>query len=155
MTYEEAGDALAGLFWSSFGVASQNLLGYTPKVFWPFESSGDQAPSDKVWLRVTRATISEELAGYGEGEGNIGMANRRYDVTGLYAIQIFCPQVMPNAERKLGQLAMAAKDSLQGKHDPTNFLQCKNVTIKEQPSEKVWYRVNVVCDFEYQEVKNR
>jgi hypothetical protein len=150
MNYSESTDALLTLFWDGFKPEAVALLGYTPKVYWPDQQETGTPDTTKVWLRVSRRDLPSKLSGYGEGNNQ---STKRYDCAGFLYIQMFYPQSDGSASSKFPLLASAAKDSLQGKHDPTNYLWIRDCTIAPLDPEASWFRKNVVVDFTYQEIK--
>jgi len=149
MTYDEAGDALNALFFPTFKPFATTVLGYMPTIYWPFQTEPTSAPIDKAWLRVSRRSLPKQLDGFGEGNANKAA---RYSTIGLMYIQLFYPQSDKNAAKNLPKLAEFLQACFIGKHDPTNLLWCRDVTIKELDSEKTWFRVNVVVEFIYQDI---
>lgn len=150
MTYEEASEALNKMFWDTFKVEALAILGYVPTVYWPFVTEPTSAPIDKVWCRVSRKTNPKELAGFGEGNANFAA---RYDTDGLYYVQMFYPQSDKSASSKFTKLAQIAESCFLGKHDPSNLLWVRSVETKELDSEKTWFRLNVIIEFTYQEIR--
>lgn len=149
MNYEESTSAMNKMFWDEFRPKAQALLGYVPTVYWPNTVVPNPAPTNEFWCRVSRKTIDERLAGFGEG----GPSIRRYDVRCIYYVQMFYPHTDKWANKNLPKLAQFAKDSMQGKNDPTNVLWSREVKIDELDIEKAWFRSNIVAVFEYQEIK--
>lgn len=150
MTYIESNDVIFKLV---FGVVSGSIaatLGYTPLVFWPDKSEKEPAPTDKAWLRVSRATMGERLSGFSDGESQ---SIRRYDVTSKLYVQFFYPASDKNSSVKFPVIVQAMKDALRDRHDDNNELWTRESVVKEVDSEKAWFRKNVVVDFEYQEIK--
>lgn len=150
MIYDEAGDALNLMFWPSFKDEAKTILGYMPTVYWPLQVEPEKAPVDKFWMRVTRRTNPKTLAGFGEGNADYAA---RYDESGTLYLQLFYPQCDKAASTKFPKLAEFLQACFLGKNDPTNILWCRDVAIKELDSEKAWFRINVVVDFKYQDIK--
>lgn len=150
MTYAEANDAIYALFWPTVKGPVSDLLGYTPLVFWPDKVEKQQAPTDKVWMRVSRKTLGELLAGFSD---DTNQSARRYDVTAVLYVQLFYPQSDANSSVNFSEVVQLVKDSLSDKHDPTNWLWTRASSVDELDSDRSWFRKNVVTQFEYQEIK--
>lgn len=151
MTYDDAGDALNKMLWDDFKPQAQAILGYVPTVYWPFQTEPTSAPTDKFWMRVSRKNLPKTLSGFGEGNANKAA---RYDVKGNLFIQMFYPQADKNAAKNLPRLAEIAEACFLGKHDPSNLLWCRDIAVNPLESEKGWFRLNVVVEFIYQDIRS-
>jgi hypothetical protein len=151
MNYSESNDAIFKMLWPVVSGDISSLLGYTPLVYWPDKVEKATAPTDKVWMRVSRKTLGgPSLAGFTD---DTAQSARRYDVAALLYVQVFYPQSDANASDKFPAIVQMITDALGDKHDPTNILWTRSSSVDELDSERSWFRKNVVTQFEYQEIK--
>lgn len=154
MTYEESNAAIFSILLSGFKTQAAIIIGYDPTIYWPFQTRPQNAPVDKIWLRVSRKTVLETQAGPASGETINGSRSlRRFDVDAMLFVQLFVPTNTREADKLIPQISQLIKDSLQGKASADNWLHVGDTTIDEQTNEQNWFRVGVSSEFKYQELK--
>lgn len=150
MTYAEANTVMFGMFWPAFKAECVRVLGYEPMVYWPDKKEGTVAPTDKLWLRVSRQTTNRKLRGMGN---SLNQSRQLYVTPGILFIQLFYPQSDTNSSMTFGPLAEFLSNLLLEKASADNLLWTRDSYIVELSSESSWFRKNVVTTFEYQDVK--
>lgn len=149
MTYDEAYDEIMTLFntaWEAQG-------GAAPKVFW--EDLAADAPKDEVlpesrppeWARASMRFLDGQQGAFVLDTGG---APKKWERFGLVTIQIFTPA--GTGLRRAGPLAKVVVDAFEGKSTPGGawFRNVRRVDVGRSGS---WFQVNVIANFEYDEVK--
>jgi len=147
-TYVGARNELHAFFKARFDAVAAGIIGYLPEVVYRNNERPTKPGSDKYWLRVSIQTVFAEQTALGECE-NVG--TRRYTETGLYFIQIFGPKSDNGADGKVAALADALREGYRGKATE-HHIWFRNARINELTPEELFYRSNVVTEFEYDEV---
>lgn len=149
--YIDATDSMYDLFLTGFKEPAKELLGYIPEIRWRNKEEKAKPPTDKFWCRVSVFTEDEE-------QTNVSVVRvdekyiRRYTTYGVIIIQIFCPKSVKNSD-KLGQkLSNISKLCFRGKKADCGII-FRNSRINDGiPPEELFYRFNVISDFEYDEI---
>jgi hypothetical protein len=145
-TYEEAVDQIFGIFKTAWDAGASAIVGYTPEVLYPGVEEPKTMPKDKYWSRISQQTADEPQTGMRNGENG-----QRYTTSGLVFVQIFCPKSESLGLTNGRLLANLARNSYRG-----NATDCKvwfrNARIVELDPEENWYRLNVVAEYEYDEI---
>lgn len=121
------------------------LLGYQPVVVYQGVESTVVMPTDKIWMRVSQQTIIEEQATLSGND-----LKRRYTSEGLSYIQMFIPKttgVYTNGTK----IAEYIKKAFRGKQT-ANCITFRNVRIQELAPEEAWFRLNVVSEYQYDQI---
>jgi hypothetical protein len=105
-----------------------------------------EVPSSGAWARVmVKHSYGEQATLSGE------TGQRRFRHTGIITVQIFTPtgdgQVLND------QLIAIAKGAFEGVTTSPGRIMFRNVRINEVGQDGQWFQVNVLADFEYDEVK--
>jgi len=150
VAYDEGLDEIFALFSAAWLANTFAIVGYVPDVRWPDVEEPAKPPSDKFWARVSTTTLTEEqctLCGCVEQPGL-----RRYEIAGLVFVQIFCPKQLATASELGKKLAMIARGAFRGKQTEPGRIWFRNTRINPLPPEALFYRYNVVSEFEFDEI---
>lgn len=139
-------DEICSLFWSKWNSAETSaIVGYVPDVFWPMLEE-DEPDSSKFWARLSIQSENEEQTCFRGSD-----LTRRYTGSGTIFVQLFCPKSEFGNVNKGRTLAQVAQAAFRGK-----ATQCgiwfRNVRIIELSAENLYYRFNVIADYEYDEI---
>lgn len=148
-TYPVAVSAIfkAGVDAITAGAAA--LVGYTPDMrFQGFEKNG-KPDGSKFWLRFSQQTVNERQATLSTCAGLPGQ--KRYTTTGIVFVQFFCPRSLQTGMELGRKLAILARDAYRG-HALDDSIWFRNARINELAPESDSYRLNVVADYEYDEL---
>lgn len=146
-TFKDATDEICGAFWQAWNAAEvSSLVGYVPDVRWPFVEEPEKPEASKYWARVSIQTVFEEQTALAGSD-----SKRRYTASGLVFVQLFCPKSRSDAGEIGRKLAEIARNSFRGKSTPGN-VWFRNARINELSPENLFYRLNVVAEFEYDEI---
>lgn len=145
-THQEATDTMFAQLNNLWVTDSAAIAGHTPNIYWPNIEEPIVKPVGKYWLRMTRQTVIQS-------QSNLAGADqlRRYTTRGLLSLQLFAPMMLVSSGIVLVQLAQLVQNAYRGV-TTANGIWFRNVTIKELPADGRYYRCNVTCDFQYDEV---
>lgn len=144
-TYFDARDSLyAKLILNTAEVIA--LVGYVPKIVYQGVESIDKLPTDEFWMRISQQTVLEEQATLSGND-----LKRRYTTDGLLFVQIFIPKTLPQNYAIGVKLAVFVKNLYRGKQTE-DCIWFRNVRIQELPAEDAWNRLNVVAEYQYDEI---
>lgn len=146
ISYDEARDEMYAFFRTHFNLVAAGIVGYVPQVVYRNNEPTGKPPSDKFWLRVSIQTVQAPQTAFGENCGSIG--KRRYTESGLFFIQLFAPKSLNGSDEVLSKFAKALRDGYRGK-TTTNGIWFRNARVNELTPEELFYRSNVVTEFEY------
>lgn len=143
--YSDARDELFAQFSGAVpGIAL--LLGYQPLIVYQGKDSLVKSPVDQFWFRISQQTVLEEQSALAGND-----LKRRYTTDGLVFVQIFIPKTAPqNYALGLG-FANSIKNAYRGKQT-SSCMWFRNVRIQELPPEDAWFRLNVVAEYQYDEI---
>lgn len=103
-------------------------------------------PVDKFFVRVSQQTALEQQANL---TGND--LKRRYTTDGLIFAQIYSPKADVQNYALATKLAALIKTAFRGKQTE-GCIWFNNVRIRELPAETAWYRLDVVAEYQYDEI---
>lgn len=150
MTYTEAIDAIFGAFRERWvdGDATA-IAGYLPAV----QYMGNTQKAGQDWSKhfavITQQTVKEEQSTISCCVGENG--KRRYTTYGLVFVQLFAPKG-PAGQDQCRKLAIIAKSAYRGQTAGDGAIVFRNVRINELEPEENCYRINVVSEYEYDDI---
>lgn len=101
-------------------------------------------PRDAQWGRMRiRHTLAEQSA--------MSDTVARFEKIGTVTIQIFASLELDEPANRAADLAQIAKGAFEGKKTPSQ-VWFRNVTVNEIGVDDAWYNINVLADFEYDEL---
>jgi hypothetical protein len=106
----------------------------------------EKMPVDKFWSRVSIQTVIEEQTALAGND-----LKRRYTSNGVVFVQLFIPVIRLPDYEKGTKLAQLIKTAFRGKQTE-NCIWFRNTRIQELPKENAWFRINVVSDYQYDEI---
>ena len=149
ITASEARDEIFTLFKTTWDAGSPSLVGYVPTIEWQGVQPRGTPVASKHWCRASLQNVSEGQASLSISEGAPG--RKRYTAFGLVFVQIFSPRSEANGFENGLLLSQVAKGAFRGKTTPGK-VWFRNVRMQELEPEDSFYRLNVVAEFEYDEV---
>ncbi len=136
MTFEEAIDEMQTMLFAAWTPTGH-------KLFW--ESVRDQRETDNTaWA----ASVIRHATGSQDSLGGIG--NRSFLRQGVMIVQVFTP--VGNGLQESYQLAKVITDAFEGKSSPLG-VWFRRVRINEIGKDGMFQQLNVIIEFEYNEVK--
>lgn len=149
LTPSEARDEMFSLFSVAWATDAPAIAGYAPEVRWQGKEEPAAPDASKFWVRVSTQHVFEEQKSLTTEV--TGQGKRRYEVSGLIFVQLFCPKSNPRATEQGYLLAQVARAAFRGKSTPGN-VWFYNVRINELPEEDQFYRFNIIGEYEYDEI---
>jgi len=147
--YSEARNQMFALFKAAWDAGSAAIVGYVPEVRWQDNELADKPQSGKHWCRASTQSVIERQATLSDCVGEPG--KKRYESAGLVFVQLFAPKSVANASEKAQQLAVIARNAFRGK-STAGGIWFYNVRINNLAAENLFYRFNVVAEYEYDEI---
>lgn len=136
-TYAQAVDDILGVFKTAWDTTGWIAL-YT-------NVKGDTPSGEDPWARVNL-----QHTGGGQASLTGGLGTTRWGREGFLTVQVFAPagEGLSGAHT----LAKIISDAFEGT-STVNGVWFRNVRVNEVGEDGDWYQVNVVIDFEYDEIK--
>lgn len=147
--YPNAVDEMYKAFNDYWIANSAAVAGYVPEIRWHGKEKADAPEGNKFWVRVSTKSVFEEQISLSSSVSEDG--RKRYTGYGLVFVQLFCPKSVTNSIYLGRQLAQIAKKAYRGKSTPSK-IWFRNVRINELDAENVWYRFNIISDYQYDEI---
>ncbi len=145
LTYLQARDEIFAQL-NTAKAAIALLLGYTPPIVYQGIDKESSPDVSKLWFRASIQTVQQPQATLSGND-----LKRRYTTDGLLFVQIFIPK-SNSQDYKLGlQVAELIQKAFRGKRTE-NCVVFRNVRFQELPAETAWNRVNVVAEYQYDEI---
>ncbi len=148
-TFSEASDEINSQFWLAWKAGAAAIVGYLPEVRWQNDQETETPDGSKFWARVSQQIV---LASQTTLANQVsGPDKKRYTASGLVFVQIFCPKSLTTSDQLGRQLAELAQNAYRGK-STSGCIWFRNVRINPLPPEALFYRFNVVAEFEYDDI---
>lgn len=126
--------------------STASIIGEALIVNYQGVSTEEKKPVDKFWSRISIQTVIEEQTALAGND-----LKRRYTSNGVVFVQLFIPVVRLPDYEKGTKLAHLIKTAFRGKQTE-NCIWFRNTRIQELPQENAWFRINVVSDYQYDEI---
>lgn len=147
--YSEAVDQMYELFTERFTANAAAIVGYVPEIRYLDDGKADLPDRSEVWVRISPQPVTREQASLSNDVFTKG--KKMYTTGGLVFIQLFFPKSYENAaavSRKLGQMIVEIFNG-------TSTAGCvwfRNTRVYPVPSEELFYRSNVVTEYQHDEI---
>lgn len=148
-THTGARNEINKLFNTAWQANAGAVAQYVPPVEWQGVQPKDTPNTSKHWARVSIQTVLEDQTTLSSCEGQPGQ--KRFTASGLVFVQIFSPKSLGDGFKVGGLLAEVARNAFRGKTTDSH-VWFRNVRINELEPEDLYYRHNVVAEFEYDEL---
>ena len=147
--YEGARDEIFALLNVAWLAGAAAIVGYVPEIRWQGVTKETKIDESKFWARVSMQSVGGEQASLSNCAGVIGQ--KHYTDFGLIFVQLFAPMAAQQATLKLGRLAMLARNVYRGV-STDNKVWFRNARINNLDDELQFHRLNVVAEYEYDEL---
>lgn len=147
--YDDAIDEMKSQFWLAWSADTTAIVGYVPETRWQNNEKPDKPDNAKFWVRVSVLNAGEAQSTLSNCVGEPG--KKRYTSAGLVYIQLFCPKTVVNADKLGQQLSKVARNAYRGKKT-AGGIWFRNVRIIPVNAEELFYRFNIIAEYEYDEL---
>ena len=123
------------------------LIEYTPEIRFPRVVYKDAINPALHWGRMSLQTVMSNQAafcGYENGK-------KKYEESGIVIIQLFAPKDRVEAAEEQDKFAQIARAAFRGRNAPGK-VWFRRARINDIPDEKEMLRLNVVAEYEYNEI---
>lgn len=146
LTFSEARDQIQTLFNVAWLANTPAITGDVPPVEW--DNLEPLTTSVAPWAR---ANVAHEGGGQASLSGGLGTS--RFERTGTFTVSIYT--VLGTGTVISDALAKVVSDAMEGKTTADGLIWFRNIQLNEvghDPDNK-WYQVNMLAEFEYDEIK--
>lgn len=151
-TYTAAIDEMYGLVYDVIQNEITPEIGYEPLTFWQYTEKHGKPSRNKYWLRVSSQIVIESQETLSTACGDAGQ--KRYNTAGLLFIELYLPKAVGNSGAIGRLLGTMLRDKFRKAVSGASGIVYRNSRILDGlPSEDLFYRLNVVTEFEYDEIK--
>ncbi|URA06801.1 minor tail protein [Xanthomonas phage Langgrundblatt2] len=141
---------MEALFNAAWQANAAPFFGYVPAIEWFGKETKDKVDRTKVWARFSTQNVFEEQATLSACVDEPFV--RRWNGSGLIFVQLFLPKTVANAVIQGRKLAKVARNAYRGKKTDGG-VTFYNVRINDNiPPEEMFYRINVVAEYDYDEL---
>lgn len=128
------------------------VLGYDAEMRWPYVAEPKKPDGSKVWFRVSSQIVDEHQSTLSTCEGAPGQ--RKYETAGILIIEAYLPKSLRDAGPKGRAVATALRDTFRNVASGEAGIRYYRARINDGIApEELFYRLNVVTEFEYDEIK--
>lgn len=145
IVFDAVNDEINLFFYNAWKLNTPAIVGYIPEVRWQNVQYVGIPDSTKFWARLTKNTVLE-------AQHTLSPGFKKWTAQGLIFVQLFCPKSVSLSFELGQQLAVVARDAFRGK-STDGCIWFRNSTITELDAEELYYRLNVVSEFTYDELK--
>lgn len=148
--YESARDEMFALLNVAWQAGASAIVGYTPEIRWQGITKEGKVDVSKYWARVSIESVDGEQTTLSDCAGALGQ--KRYTDYGLVFVQLFAPIEAQQSQLKLGRLGMLARNAYRGV-STDGKVWFRNARIKTIPDELEFHRLNIVAEYQYDELR--
>jgi hypothetical protein len=141
-TFSSARNEIFQLFYTSWSLMAPDVPVYWQGVDIPSVSPPVTGP----WVRIFIEHTGSQQVSYGP------TGARRYERNGQVTVQIFTPIAVGGGLTRLEELAVIARDAYEGVGTASGIF-FRNSRISEVGVSEAWWQMNVVLDFQYDEMR--
>lgn len=146
-----AEDEINSMFLAGWRAGAPAIVGYEPEIRWTGKQELNTPGTDKHWCRFGVQQVDSAQVAMGTRSNNAEGA-RRYTDYGFLIVELFCPKSDGAAWMNGKRLAQMAREIFRGKSTPS-CVWFRNVRIIPIAPETNFYRLHVIADYEYDEIK--
>jgi hypothetical protein len=149
LEYDQARDEMFALFNVAWQANAGEIVSPVPEVRWQGKEVPTKPDRTKFWARVSIQSVIEQQATLSNCV--IEPGKKKYESAGLVFVQLFGPKIVATAYDDLQKLAKVARNAFRGKTTVGN-VWFRNVRINTLNPEELFYRLNVVAEYEFDEI---
>ncbi len=148
--YVVARKEMFALFKETWDAGSLAIAGYIPEVRYQGVEKAEKPPTGKHWARISTQVVTEMQASLSNNVFEAG--KKRFEVAGLVIVQLFAPKSVATGFDELAKLGQVARGAFRGRKTASNEVWFYNARINELAPEELFYRINVIAEFEFCEL---
>lgn len=150
--YTDARDKIYGRVKAAIDGPVAALFGYKAETRWPFTAEPNKPDASKIWFRVSSQIVEEGQSTLSTCEGAPGQ--KRYETVGVLIIEMYMPKAVRDSGVKGTKAAAIIRDAFRNAPSGEEGIFYYRARINDGIApEELFYRLNVVTEFEYDEVK--
>lgn len=150
-TYSQARDEMYGLINTKIKDESTAIMGYIPRVYWNGTTPRHKGKRSRMFLRVSNQIVFESQTTLSTCEGEDGQ--KRYTTSGLVFIEFYMPRSDNQSNLHGESLAVILRNAFRKAPSGDSGIVYRNARLLNGiPNEEQFYRLNVVTEFEYDEI---
>ncbi len=150
--YSDAKDAIYGRVKAAIDGPVTALLGYKPEIRWPYVAEPAKPNNSKIWFRVSSQIVEEQQITLSTCEGAPGQ--KKYETVGVLIVEMYMPKAERDSGVKGGKAAAMIRDAFRNAPSGEAGIVYYRARINDGIApEELFYRLNVVTEFEYDEIK--
>lgn len=146
ITQGQARDEIFAFFKQYWDAETTAIAGYIPNIEWQGVQPRNIPDTARHWCRISIQAVSEGQAAFSNDLGN-----QKFTAFGLVFAQIFSPRSESNGFEIGIALGEVGKKAFRGKKT-VGGIWFRNVRLVELEPEDSFYRLNVVAEYEYDEL---
>lgn len=143
--YSNAVDEIFDVVNVAWNAGAAAIVGYTPEIRWQGIEEDGLPDSSEFWARISQQTVDRK-------QTTFAVSTLRYTVTGLLFVQLFGPKSDVSSMEKLRTLAEMICNALDGVKTDGGVI-FRNTRPQELLDDEGFKRINVVSEYEFDEVK--
>ncbi len=146
-TFDSARDEIFGLFNVKWNADTPAINGGNPiPIEWQGVDSGAPPPADAAYARIILRYATSSQVTFGK------TGERRFLRPGFVTVQVFAPISAGGGLSFAEQAAIIARDAFEGISTDSG-IWFRNSRILDVGPDKSWYQMNVVNEFQYDELR--
>lgn len=149
--YKQARDVMFALVYNEWKAASTAIFGAEKPMLYQGVVQTSPPAADEYWARLSLVTGRQEQSNLGKCSNEAGSEGRRHTAVGALFVQMFFPLSGTGAWDNGLALAKRVKNVLAGASS-SGTVWLRSPRIKELDPDGSHHRLNVVAEFEYDEV---
>lgn len=148
-SFNKVRDEIRTLFFETYKVKAENVLGFLPEVYFDSLPTDDQAPDNSKGYGILQITTEgEKQSGISANVKEAG--KRKFEIAGIIIFQLFLPKTIDGYEDFIISILEEIKE--QFRRPNIECLWFRRAKIKPLPMEQILGRGNFYCEFYYNEV---
>lgn len=149
LTYPEAVDNMNARFLAAWNAETAAIVGYVPEIRWDGNEKKAPPPGGLYFVIHSVQNVKDGQSTLSNNVSRPGV--KRFTSIGLVIMQLYMPKNVQDPKPNGRALAMIAKNAYRS-GDNSSGIWFKNVRINDLPSFEDWYRLNVIAEYQYDEL---
>ncbi|HCH8285047.1 TPA: hypothetical protein NNQ18_004706 [Salmonella enterica] len=130
--------------------ATADLFDVKPRIEYPLQVSKDKPNPSNVWLRASTQIVDEGVSAISTCSNEIG--KKLYTSYGLVIVEFYIPKTEPQGHKAL-MWATQLRNAFRNASSADGVIYRKARVNDGIPNEDSFFRLNVIANFEFDEIK--